>query len=124
MNTNYHTCTIVLGLINMLWPNKSVAAIFLPGLVCTMFLASWPHIQSGSLSYSLGGSRSGRVLLELQDKKPPINVHVREYTALNNASICLQFFFQDPKDIIGYVLGCVSATFYLGSRLPQIIRNV
>ena len=54
-----------------------MVAIFLPGLVCTMLLASWPHIQRGSVSYSLDGSRSGRVLLELQDKKP-IDVHVRE----------------------------------------------
>ncbi|KAL9642005.1 hypothetical protein ABK040_004060 [Willaertia magna] len=26
-------------------------------------------------------------------------------------------------DIVGYVLGCLSACFYLGSRIPQIVKN-
>ena len=31
---------------------------------------------------------------------------------------------EDPSDIIGYILGCVSAMFYVMSRVPQIIKNV
>lgn len=83
---------------------SSVAAIFLPGLVCTMLLASWPHISifRGSLelskSYFLDDGQSGRVLLELQDSNnnPPINVHVSEVDGvkflLPIAKKCLFFF--------------------------------
>lgn len=29
----------------------------------------------------------------------------------------------DLEDVIGYTIGCLSSLFYLGSRVPQIIRN-
>lgn len=29
----------------------------------------------------------------------------------------------DPEDIAGYAIGCISSLLYLGSRLPQIIKN-
>ena len=31
---------------------------------------------------------------------------------------------KDPKDLAGYILGCISALFYVASRVPQIVKNV
>ena len=31
---------------------------------------------------------------------------------------------QDPEMFIGYLIGCISAAFYVGSRVPQIVKNV
>lgn len=103
------------GLLRMfLGPEKKkgqVAAVLLPGLICTMLLASWPHLNAvvgpGSLddSYSLGTTRSGRVLLHIRENtKNALNVH-------------------NTADMVGYIIGCISAVFYLGSRMPQIIQN-
>ena len=33
-------------------------------------------------------------------------------------------FVQDQTEVIGYAIGSLSGLFYLGSRLPQIIKNV
>ena len=33
-------------------------------------------------------------------------------------------FMQNTEEFIGYLIGCVSAVLYLGSRLPQIMQNV
>lgn len=90
-------------------PSQDVA-IFLPGLICTMLLASAPRmggVFAARTPYTLDSTTvSGRVLLEFEDgtHKPPIDPH-------------------NSKDLIGYIFGCVSALFYLGSRLPQIIQN-
>ncbi|XP_055864198.1 lysosomal amino acid transporter 1 homolog [Biomphalaria glabrata] len=51
--------------------------------------------------------RQTRTLLSLPSDKPGGNL-----------------FWQDPKNIIGYCLGVVSALFYLGSRVSQIYSNV
>ena len=28
------------------------------------------------------------------------------------------------EDIVGYIIGCISAVLYLGSRIPQIVKNI
>ena len=33
-------------------------------------------------------------------------------------------FMQNTEEFIGYLIGCVSAVLYLGSRLAQIMQNV
>ncbi len=34
------------------------------------------------------------------------------------------FDFDDAKSVAGYVLGCISAAFYVFAQIPQIIKNV
>jgi uncharacterized protein with PQ loop repeat len=90
----------------------STAAIFLPGLVCLTLLASWPSLPSSlsplssSSSYRQLPTRHSRVLLSLRDSDS------QNLTDWN-----------DVEFLVGYIIGCVSAVFYLGSRLPQIIQN-
>lgn len=87
---HFPSSSLLSGLLRMfLGPEKKkgqVAAVLLPGLICTMLLASWPHLNAvvgpGSLddSYSLGTTRSGRVLLHIRENtKNALNVHVRAH---------------------------------------------
>ena len=48
--------------------NGEIAAIFLPGVMCTILLASWPHMTSlvRGGAYLSDGGRTGRVLLNNQ----------------------------------------------------------
>jgi uncharacterized protein with PQ loop repeat len=96
---------------------SQAAAIFIPGLACTILLTSWAHFSdlfslsssssSSSASYldPASSSPGGRVLLGLRDNSS-------DHIDWNNTEF-----------LVGYIIGCVSAVFYLGSRLPQIIQN-
>ena len=82
-----------------------VLAGILPGVVCGLLLASqgpslWSH------SYQTP-PRTGRTLQQSRD--------IDWEDVIN---------FADPRDVAGYVLGCISAAFYFFSRVPQIIKNV
>ena len=74
----------------------------LPGVVCGLFLAS----QGPSLSYQTP-PRTGRTLQQSRD--------------IGWEDV---FDFDDARSIAGYVLGCISAAFYVFAQIPQIIRNV
>ena len=81
----------------------SVLAVLVPGLAVSslMLLRSREQVAMTNPYH-----RAGRTLLSTTDSEPPIiDVH-------------------DTEFLIGYVLGCVSAAFYVGSRLPQIFKNV
>ena len=57
----------------------------------------------------------GRKLLSLQSDRMALNA-TRDHNAV-------EFPPSQVKPIIGFVIGCISTLFYLGSRIAQIIRN-
>ena len=78
-------------------------AILLPGMFFTLLLSTsrGPHIWNRDDPYQVV-SRVGRTLMQ-------------EDSVID---------LEDPFNVIGYILGCISATFYVMSRVPQIIKNV
>ncbi len=95
----------LLGLRSFLKDKPQVLAGILPGVVCGLFLASqgpslWSH------SYQTP-PRTGRTLQQSRE--------------INWGDV---FDFNDARSIVGYVLGCISAAFYVFAQIPQIIRNV
>ncbi|XP_064384142.1 uncharacterized protein LOC135333159 [Halichondria panicea] len=82
----------------------TLLAGLLPGVVCGLLLASqgpslWTH------SYQTP-PRTGRILQQSRE--------IDWGDVIN---------FADPRDVAGYVLGCISAAFYFFSRVPQIVKN-
>ncbi|XP_072036495.1 lysosomal amino acid transporter 1 homolog [Amphiura filiformis] len=77
-------------------------------------------VQSfGSSKTELHSSRSvGRSLLSVTQGPSAGDEDCRVY--FGDTGECL---FQDEIELIGYCIGSFSGLFYLGSRLPQIIRN-
>lgn len=86
-------------------PGPQALALFLPGVALGLLLFSKsPGLQDFSYQTNPWSARTLKQNRDI-DFDDVIN-------------------FNDPKDVAGYVLGCVSATFYCLSRLPQIIKNV
>ncbi len=82
--------------------SHSVLGALLPGVMFSVFVAShsptlWTH------PYQMK-PRTGRTL-KSDDYQYVVDVN-------------------DPEAVVGYVLGCISAIFYIMSRVPQIVKNV
>ncbi|CAK8687159.1 unnamed protein product [Clavelina lepadiformis] len=76
-------------------------------LCCVCLMVFLPltmmHFERNSVDSYSSSNRIGRTLLSV-GKDPP-------------------FIEWTTKTIIGYAIGCISSLFYLGSRLPQILKN-
>lgn len=72
-------------------------------------LASYPGVQSLGVGAGAGGVAMGTVR--------------RSIAAPAGRVLMASSVFSDPKQTAGYILGIVSATLYLGSRVPQILKN-
>lgn len=78
-------------------------AALLPGVMFSVFLVSHgPSLWSRPYHTE---PRSGRTLKSDDNFEYVVDVN-------------------DPQAVAGYVLGCISAIFYVMSRVPQIVKNV
>eukprot|EP00057_Strongylocentrotus_purpuratus_P001695 XP_001200817.2 PREDICTED: lysosomal amino acid transporter 1 homolog isoform X1 [Strongylocentrotus purpuratus] len=88
-------------------------------LLSTSLLVSLPW-QQGQSSSPLRSSGTGRSLLSVVDSNTS---NTTEPPCLLYYKGTLNCVFFDSLDIFGYVCGCLSGVFYVGSRIPQLIQN-
>ena len=94
-----------LGLRSCFKDKPQVLTALLPGVMFSVFLASRSHTL-WKYPYQTG-PRTGRTLQQSRE--------------IDWGDV---FNFGDAQVIAGYVLGCISATFYVCAQIPQIIKNV
>lgn len=80
---------------------EATIMILLPGIMCTLLLATGPSHLWPSSSYETEQRHIGRTLLYHKETK----------------------VVDGTQDLIGYIIGWLSAVFYVCSRMPQIIKN-
>lgn len=83
-------------------------------LLSSSLLISLPWQQGQGSSSHLTSSATGRSLLSLQNEDEDCVLYYKQ------TGYCV---FYDALDIFGYVCGCLSGLFYVGSRIPQLLQN-